>query len=238
MTLQETIYRRRSVRSYTGTPVSNSDLEIILSFFRNAKPLFPHISVQTRIVSKEQVRFYFPWKTPQLLAIFSETKPGYLENVGFLCQQADLFLQSMGLGSCWLGLGKLRDVGIEVDGMEFVILIAFGHTNEPLRKGIDDFRRKPMEEISDRADERLEPARLAPSSTNSQPWYFTHEGGNIHVYRTETGLLRHKMLGKMNQIDIGIALAHLYLANPDSFRFEKINAPELKGHAYCGTVTL
>lgn len=129
-------------------------------------------------------------------------------------------------------------MGIEVDGMEFVILIAFGHTNEPLRKGIDDFRRKPMEEISDRADERLEPARLAPSSTNSQPWYFTHEGENIHVYRSETGLLRHKMLGKMNQIDIGIALAHLYLANPGSFRFEKTNAPELKGHAYCGTVTL
>lgn len=86
MTLQETIYRRRSVRSYTGIPVSDSDLETILSFFRNAKPLFPHISVQSRIVSKEQVRFYFPWKTSQLLAIFSETKPGYLENVGFLCQ--------------------------------------------------------------------------------------------------------------------------------------------------------
>lgn len=236
--LADMIPRRRSVRKYTGEAVSGSDLETIQSFCANATPLFPEIQVQAKIVQKEQVRFYLPWKTPQLLAIFSENKPGFLENVGFIFQQVDLFLQSMGLGSCWLGLGKLRDVGVDVEGMEFVILMAFGHTNEPLRGDISQFQRKSPQEIADIPDRRLEPARLAPSSTNSQPWYFTHEGDKIHVYQNEAGLLRHKMLGKMNQIDIGIALAQLYAANPNSFRFQQTDGPALKNHRYCGTITL
>lgn len=236
--LAELIAQRRSVRKYTGVPVSPPDLETIQSFCAAATPLFPEIRVRTEIVAKEQVRFYLPWKTPQLLAIFSENKPGYLKNVGFLFQQVDLFLQSMGLGSCWLGLGKLRDIGVEIEGMEFVILMAFGHTNEPFRTDASQFQRKPLSQITDTPDDRLEPARLAPSSTNSQPWFFTHQDETIHVYQNESGLLRHKMLGRMNQIDIGIALAHLYVSNPATFRFFQTQAPELEKHRYCGTVTL
>ena len=235
----ELVFRRRSVRKYTGEPVDAATLETITAFCAAARPLYPDIKIHSRIVSKEQVRFYFPWKTPQLIAVFSEDKPGYLENVGFVFQQVDLFLQSMGLGSCWLGLGKLRDVGIQEDGMEFVILIAFGHPEEsPLRSDISQFQRKPLAEITDTPDIRLEPARLAPSSTNSQPWYFVHEGDTIHAYRSEAGLLRHKTLGSMNRIDMGIALAHMYVTNPDTFQFFSTVAPELKGYRYTGSVTL
>jgi hypothetical protein len=124
--------------------------------------------------------------------------------------------------------------------MEFVILIAFGHpVDTPCRTSAGDFKRNSLDQIADRADPRLEPARLAPSSTNSQPWYFTHEGKTIHAYRSEQGLLRHKTLGNMNRIDMGIALAQLYVANPDTFRFFRIDPPfPLKGHAYSGSITL
>ncbi len=237
--MHKMIFRRRSVRKYTGEPVDDGTLEKITAFCAAAKPLHPDIQVRARIVTKEQVRFYFPWKTPQLIAVFSENKPGYLENVGFLFQQVDLYLQSMGLGSCWLGLGKLRDVGIQEDGMEYVILMAFGHPDgTALRSDISQFQRKTLADITDTPDERLEPARLAPSSTNSQPWYFTHDGNTVHAYRSEAGLLRHKMLGNMNRIDMGIALAHMYVTNPDTFRFFAAEAPELKGYAYSGSFTL
>lgn len=238
--IQEMIRQRCSVRKYTGSPVDTATLQRITDFCAAARPLYPEIKTCSRIVTKEQVRFYFPWKTPQLIAIFSENKPGYLENVGFIFQQVDLFLQSMGLGSCWLGLGKLRDVGIQEKGMEFVILMAFGHPEgTALRSDLSQFQRKSIIEIADAPDHRLEPARLAPSSTNSQPWYFTHEGDSLHAYRSEAGLLRHKMLGNMNRIDMGIALAHLYVANPDTFRFFKEQNPkELKGYSYTGSFTL
>lgn len=233
----DTIYRRRSVRSYSDQPVEN--VQEILDFIATAKPLYPEIRVQARIVDKDQVRFYMPWKSPQLLAIYSENKPGYLENVGFIFQQVDLFLQSRGLGSCWMGLGKVRERLEDLGDLEFVILMAFGWPrHDDLRLGASDFKRNQPEEIADFADPMLEPARLAPSSTNSQPWYFVHSEGIIHAYRNRTGLLRHKMLGTMNQIDMGIALAQLYVANQTKFRFFTAEAPELKNHDYCGSFTL
>ena len=243
MELKEMIDKRRSVRKYTGIPVDDACLEKIKAFAASMKPLYPHIRVHSQIVTKDQVRFYFPWKTPQLIAIFSEKKEGYLENVGFLFQQLDLYLQSLGLGSCWLGLGKLKndDVALDAaDGLEFVILLAFGHPEGNARRtGAGEFQRKTMSEISDQNDPRLECARLAPSSTNSQPWYFTHEGETIHAYCSHAGLLRHAMLGTMNKIDMGIALAHLYVENPDTFRFFQAEAPAaLSGHHYTGSFTL
>ena len=220
MELSSIIYKRKSVRKYTGEPIDAETVANILDFCSKATPLYPEICVKATVVDREQVRFYMPWKAPQLLAIFSETKPGYLENVGFVFQQVELYLQSIGLGACWLGLGKFRKSEIpQAEGMEFVIFIAFGTPDEPQWRSLPEFRRKALAEITDREDARLECARLAPSSTNSQPWYFTHEENVIHAYCCEAGFLRHKLLGNMNRIDMGIALAHLYLENQDTFRF-------------------
>lgn len=238
MELKDMIARRKSVRKYTSQPVDGKTLEAIAQFAAGMKPLYPHIRVAHKLVTKEQVRFYLPWKTPQLLAIYSETKEGYLENVGFLYQQMDLYLQSLGLGSCWMGLGKVRgDEGL--DGMDFVILLAFGHTQDTFRDGAADFKREPLAKIADREDPALEPARLAPSSVNSQPWFFTHEGGAIHAFCSKRGVLRNPTLGAMNRIDMGIALAHLYVCNRDRFRFfrqEAVACPE--GYGYIGSFHL
>ena len=179
-----------------------------------------------------------PWKSPQLMAIYSEKKEGYLENVGFLFQQMDLYLQSIGLGSCWVGLGKPRHQN-EEDGAEFVVLLAFGTPQgTTLRIGSADFKRKTLAQIADRPDSALEPARLAPSSTNSQPWYFVHGERSIRVYCSQRGLLKHTLLGTMNRIDMGIALAHMYVANEDRFRFFCVEAPRKEGYQYIGSFTL
>lgn len=241
MELKDLIYKRKSVRKYTGEPVSGGTVSDILEFCKQAKPLYPDIQVKTMVVNREQVRFYLPWKTPQLLAIFSEDKPGYLENVGFLFQQVELYLQSIGLGACWLGLGKFRKAELpQVEGMEFVIFIAFGIPEETqFRKGPSEFQRKALWEITDREDPRLECARLAPSSTNSQPWYFTHEEDAIHAFCSEAGFLRHRLLDNMNRIDMGIALAHLSLENPRTFRFFSAEPKDCpKGYRYTGSVIL
>lgn len=241
MELKDKIYQRKSARKYTPEPVNEQTLVQILDFCHQAQPLYPDISFKAMVVNREQVRFYLPWKTPQLLAIFSETKPGYLENIGFVFQQVELYLQSIGLGACWLGLGKFRKTELpQVEGMEFVIFIAFGHPEEPaIRTELSQFQRKALVEISDREDSRLECARLAPSSTNSQPWYFTHEGEIIHAFCCEAGFVRHKLLGSMNRIDMGIALSHLYLENRNTFRYFTAEPESLpKGYRYCGSFCL
>lgn len=240
MNLKDMISRRRSVRKYEQTPIDDQILSQIIDFCKTAQPLDATIRTEAKLVSKEDVRFYFPWKAPHLLAIYSENKPGYLENVGFIFQQVDLYIQSLGLGSCWMGLGKLRSEEDPPAGMDFIILLAFGHSdNVSLRSGPQAFQRKAMSDISDLEDLRLEPARLAPSSTNSQPWHFVHDGNAIHAYCNEQGILRHKMLGNMNRIDMGIALAQMYAANTDTFRFFTADAPlSLKGYRYTGSFVI
>lgn len=233
------IRRRRSCRSFAGVPVADDVLEKIKAL--SMKPLYPDIQVHWEIVDREQVKCICPWTTPQLITIYSEVKDGYLENVGFLFQQMDLWLQSMDLGVCWLGMGKLApQTARSVDGMEFVIMLAFGHPkSEFLREDIREFKRKTLTDISDREDPRLESARLAPSSVNSQPWYFIHESDTIHVYCVQQGILKNKPMGYMNRIDMGIALAHLYVANPESFSFFKADQCQtVKGYGYIGSVTL
>lgn len=234
MTLHEMIYKRKSCRSFTGVPVDAATIETIKAF--EMKPLYPDIKVHWDIVPRNQVKCICPWTTPQLITVYSEESEGWLENVGFLFQQMDLYLQSVGLGVCWLGMGKLNPRSApEVKGMQFVIMLAFGHPKgDQLRRDGKGFRRKSLEQISDKADAGLEPARLAPSSVNSQPWYFAHEGDSIHVYCTQKG-----MTGCMNRIDMGIALAHLYVANEATFRFFKEEqAPAVQGYGYIGSVTI
>jgi len=229
MTLQEMIFHRKSCRSFTGKPVDAQMLEKILSF--EPQPLYPHLKVRMDIVGRDKVKCICPWTTPQLIAVYAEEAEGYLENVGFLFQQLELYLQTLGLGVCWLGMGRMHPkTAPAVEGMRFVIMLAFGYPKgEALRHDVSGFKRKPMEKITDRADPRLEPARLAPSAVNSQPWYFTHEGETVHVWCGKNG----------SRLDVGIALAHLFVTNEDTFRFFRAeNIPQLPGCGYVGSVTV
>lgn len=229
MTLNEMIYKRKSCRSFTNVPVDAATVETIKAF--TMKPLYPDIKVHWDIVPRNQVKCICPWTTPQLIAIYSEETEGYLENIGFLFQQMDLYLQTLGLGVCWLGMGRMNPkTTTEVEGMKFVIMLAFGHSKgDQLRHDLKGFKRKSMELITDKADPRLEPARLAPSAVNSQPWYFVHESDAIHVYCSV----------RASRLDAGIAMAHLYVANEETFRFFRTeNAPAVPGYGYIGSVTL
>lgn len=233
--LKEIIYQRKSVRKYKPELVDESTLEKISQFISTIKPLFPNIKVKTEFTQKENIRCILPWKTEQVITIMSEEKDGYLENVGFMFQQLDLYLQSIGLGSCWLGMGSLKGKEVE-KGFVFVIMIAFGIPDEEIkRNNISEFKRKELCEITDRVDKRLECARLAPSAINSQPWYFTHDGEYIHAYQKDS-LFKRMILHKKNQIDMGIALAHIFIENPNTFEFVKLpNAPLIKNTTYTGS---
>jgi hypothetical protein len=114
--------------------------------------------------------------------------------------------------------------------------MAFGKPAEPLHRSLSDFKRKPLSEISEGVDERLEAARLAPSGMNAQNWYFIAENGKIHCYRKKPNSPLGFMTSRLSYIDMGIALCHIAEESKE-FRFAKeAGAPERKGCAYMGTV--
>ncbi len=240
MELKEMITRRKSTRNLTSEPVAAATLEAIEAFMGQMKPLFPEIRYHAEIVDAADVRCMQPWKTPHFIAIYTEDSREARINAGFLFQQMDLYLQSLGLGCCWVGLGKPRKESetAKAAGLTFTILMPFGHGETQVwRDDLSQFNRKPLPEICDQPDPRLEPARLAPSATNSQPWYFAHQGEELHVYQVVPPAIKRLTIGRMNQIDMGIVLCHLWLTAQTDFCFNlRTDAPEIKGYEYVGTI--
>lgn len=235
--LKDMIRCRKSVRSYKNEIVSPAILDALMAFLSSARALYPEIRVLPQIVSRRQVHCILPWTTSQLLAFYSAETEGDLENAGFLLQQAELWLQSRGLGVCYLGMGRMDAALAKKDGMRCVMLLSFGFPKGDGQRTLSQFRRRAPAEIADSPDPLLEPARLAPSSVNSQPWYFIHEGEILHAYCAVQGL--HRAISDMNRIDMGIALAHLYVEHPGSFRFFKVkNAPPISNRRYIGSFSL
>ena len=136
-------------------------------------------------------------------------------------------------------MGKPTDTLKDYNKLKNVIMLTFGYPDGELTRNIDEFKRFSLEEISDKPNQKLEPARLAPSSVNSQPWYFKHVDEYIHVFLLQRGFVTVKKLERMNHIDIGIALAHLYVENPNTFIFDKIyNVETVKNAKYIGSIKL
>ena len=234
MDLENIIYKRKSCRHFLDESLDKDTLNEISDFILNCKSLFD-IETRFKIVDKSSVKSILRWTAPHYLAIFSKVSDNYLVNVGFIYQQVDLYLQSKGLGSCWIGLGNYT--GEEIPGFEFVIFIAFGKPEGEVYRNIDDFKRKSLDDISDYPDEALLPALYAPSAANGQPWYFKHNGEYFDVYQIQPGVLKKRLFSIKNiTIDIGIALAHLYVANPDSFKFFiNTDFENIKKHKYMGS---
>ncbi|MGL4483926.1 MAG: nitroreductase family protein [Anaerovoracaceae bacterium] len=237
MTLYETIFKRKSTRKYDIAPLSEKEIAEITEYAENLRPLFSEIKVKYHITS--EAKNLLPVKAPYYLIITSEEKDGYLENIGFMFQQMDLFLQSKGYGSCWLGMAK-PTADLDTD-LPFVIAMCFGKSKESPYREIIEFKRKKLSLVSSGSDERLLAAALAPSATNSQNWFFKIDGSiGIQCFQKKVNPIATKIYGKMNKIDMGIAICHLCIATENAgqeFQFViETPAPELAGYMYTGTV--
>lgn len=240
MTLFDTIFVRKTTRQFDPAPLEPKQLDELQAYLDQVIPLNDAIQTKVRIVSRQEIKTLLPWGAPHYALLWTEAGDEALTEVGFRYQQFDLYLQSIGLGSCWLGMAKpIRSEND--DGLEFVIMIAFGRArNSPLRKP-SGFVRRGMEKMTDVDDLQLEVIRLAPSATNRQPWYCLHDddGQRVHLFGREMGLILKKDANRYMRIDMGIALCHLYLAQPDRFALEFLPEPPLlPGHVYIGTVKL
>lgn len=243
--LFETIFRRKSTRKYDMTPLPQQTLEMVKEFVGGVKALDETIKYECIYLGAGDVKNMLPIKAPHYICLYSEKKSGYLMNTGFILQQADLFLSANGIASCWLGLAKpAREVEEPKDGLEYIIMLAFGNTGELVQRTDPSvFIRKGIDEIStvEEGKELLEPVRLAPSASNSQPWFFSGSREEINVSREKPNFLKAPIYERMNQIDVGIALCHLWLSIEHQGKSAVISFPNEtppKGHEYMAKVTI
>lgn len=239
ISLYENIFKRKSTRKYHMSPLDDKILADIKAFAESLIPLFPEINTSYEITN--DAKNLLPIKAPYYFMLSSEQTGDYLQNIGFIWQQMDLYLSSIGLGSCWLGMARPKNEIKTVDESRypFVISLCFGKPQDSPHRDISEFRRKLLSEISSGIDDRVEAARLAPCAVNSQNWFFDCVKGSIDVYQKKLTPAMSLIYNKMNKIDMGIAICHLYFATihkENKFIFEKQPEKQKKGYIYLGTV--
>jgi hypothetical protein len=215
--LYEMIFKRKSFhlfRNIGNEKITDEELEEIESKFNELKPLVDDIKVKMKIVKDTTCRRGQEY----CILFYSEKKDNYLQNIGYLGEQLDLYLVSKNIGTLWFGIGRVKEK--ELDGLDFVIMIAISKVDSPdkFRKDMYKSKRKELSEIWE-GDSYLDIGnivRFTPSACNTQPWRVEASDDELKVYRYKKkgkrGIMPENMVIYYNQIDIGIFLCFLELA--------------------------
>ncbi|MDR1641146.1 MAG: hypothetical protein LBT59_15750 [Clostridiales bacterium] len=202
MILRDAIFIRRAVRKYSTDLPSEEMQNDALTIARDADSLVGQ-KARFELAGKDRVSGS---SAPCHILAYSESTDASVANVGYQLQKADLYLQSRGLGSIWLGSGKPKAAK---DKADFTFLLAFGKTAEPTRTGEADFNRLPVSEISNEDNPVANAIRLAPSAVNFQPWQLVFSPGKLVIkYKGRGPMKIVPMVKKMNKMDVGIAARH------------------------------
>ncbi len=215
--LYEMIFKRKSFhlfRNIGNEHITDNELKDIEEQFNKFKPLIDDINVKIKIVKNSTT-----CKRGQEYCIlfYSEKKENYLQNIGYLGEQLDLYLVSKNIGTLWFGIGKVEEK--QLDGLDFVIMIAIAKVDSPdkFRKDMYKSKRKELKEIWN-GDNYLDIAnivRFAPSACNTQPWIVDASEKELKVYRYrkegKRGIMPKDLVIYYNQIDIGIFICFLEL---------------------------
>ena len=215
--LYQMIFKRKSFhlfRNIGDEHITDDEIKDIEEEFNRLTPLVDDIKVKIKIVKEgatcQRGQEY-------CILFYSEKKENYLQNIGYLGEQLDLYLVSKNIGTLWFGIGRVLER--QVDGLDFVIMIAIAKVDSPdkFRKDMYKSKRKELQEIWN-GDNFLDIAnivRFTPSACNTQPWLVETTPNEIKVYRYKKegkrGIMPEDLVKYYNQIDIGIFLCFLEL---------------------------
>lgn len=210
--LYKQIFRRKSYHTFrerSDESITQSEIDNILNSFHTFDKLY---DIKTEIKIEKDNHGSIIRNSEYVIKIFSEKKDGYLQNVGYIGEQLDLYLFSRNIGALWYGIAKSNEV---YNGLDYVILIAIAKVKE-YRKDMYKAKRKEVNEIWSGDDlDVANIARFSPSACNSQPWFVENKENKLFVYRKsksgKVGIMPRNASIYYNQIDIGIFICILEL---------------------------
>ena len=216
--LYSIIFKRKSFhlfRNIGNDSISANDIENIKEIYKTLIPLCPDIKTAIKIVPANETTCERGQQFCILL--YSEKRDNYLQNIGYLGEQLDLYLVSQNIGTLWFGIGKTNEPSY--DGLDFIIMIAISKVDDErkFRKDMFKSKRKSMDEIwlGEPLGGISDIVRFAPSACNTQPWLVEHTDTLLNVYRYKKqgkrGIMPADKVSFYNQIDIGIFLYFLDL---------------------------
>ena len=226
--LYDIIFKRKSFhlfRNIGDEHISLEELKDIKNQFTKLKPLVEDIKVKIKIVKEGAT---CRRGQEYCILFYSEKKDNYLQNIGYLGEQLDLYLVSKNIGTLWFGIGRVEEK--QLDGLDFVIMIAIAKVDDEtkFRKDMYKSKRKELKEIWN-GDNYLDIAnivRFTPSACNTQPWRVEASEKELKVYRYrkegKRGIMPKNLVIYYNQIDVGIFLCFLELClNKNELKYNR-----------------
>ena len=215
--LYDMIFKRKSFhlfRNIGDEKISEEELKDIENYFNTIKPLDKNIKTKIKIV-KEGASCHRGQE--YCILFYSEKKDNYLQNIGYIGEQLDLYLVSKNIGTLWFGIGKVDEK--QYEGLDFVIMIAISKVDkeEKFRKDMYKSKRKELDEIwnGDYYKDIANIVRFTPSACNTQPWKVEAKEKELDIYRYrkegKRGIMPKDRVIYYNQIDIGIFLCFIEL---------------------------
>lgn len=208
MNLYDAVFKRKSMRKFNDNlKISEEEMQLIRDKLTEIKPLADGIEVEFIIKRRQETNCKF--NAEYCILAYTQEKPLWKENIGYMLEQLDLYLTTLNIGCCWYGMGRTDEK--ELDGKRYAIMFSFGKSDEKdFRTDVKQFDRKNAAEIcnGELPNKIANAVRLAPSACNSQPWHAEYIDNIIYVYRKrKTDNVLTRALSKyFNGFDMGIFL--------------------------------
>ncbi len=230
MNVLEIIRQRKSVRSYNGEPLTAEFFRKLKEAVNDSfDPFGGNVTIRLKFFDmkagfKPSTYGMIKGATDFFLLGIGDDEASAL-SAGFRFEQVVLKACEMGLGTCWIAAtfkGSDFERGERwPDGEELKIVCPVGKPEKQRllekfgRMAMGSDKRKPFGQLfftdgfktplspDSHFGEALEMLRLAPSSTNSQPWRVLVDGETVHFY--------YKPKSATSVLDCGIGMCHFYL---------------------------
>ena len=244
--MKESIKQRKSVRTFTGESIHKEHEKAIIDYLSNKDNLvgiygneikIEYIALDKALTGKIGTYGIIRKSPSYLVAICKNTREALID-CGYVFEKLILFLENIGLNTCWLGGTFNREnlkLSTPIEEGEFIPVITpvgygLGKRSLPdkmVRKFAKSDTRKDFDELFFDGDfstsikdssirETLEYVRIAPSASNKQPWRVVMDGNTAHFYIERTPKYDTMLKYDIQILDIGIALAHYELAKGGS----------------------
>lgn len=229
MDIIQAMKERRSVRSYDGKPLSPKAVAELQKVIEESYTLFGgKVTIRLKKFDlkgdfKPSTYGVIKGASDYFLMAIGEGEDSAL-TAGFQFEQIVLKAWQMGLGTCWIAgtyKGSQFDQGETwPKGESLKIICPVGvpekqrFLEKVMRFTVGSNNRKPFSELffeddfkkalnpENKFSESLEMLRIAPSSTNSQPWRVLVKGDRVLFY--------YKPKGPISLLDSGIGICHFY----------------------------
>ena len=229
MDIIQAMKERRSVRSFNGEPLSSEKISDLQKAIDDSYTLFGgNITIRLKYFDlkgefRPSTYGVIKGASDYFLMSIGEGEDSSL-TAGFQFEQVVLKAWEMGLGTCWIAgtyKGSQFDQGEKwPDGESLKIICPVGVPEKQrimekvMRFTVGSDKRKPFSELffedeftkslnpDSKFGESLEMVRIAPSSTNSQPWRVLVKGNKVMFY--------YKPKYPITVIDMGIGICHFY----------------------------